>query len=213
MNLTLLSVYLTSIVLLIATPGPVVALVLNTAAKRGLREAVLTVFGTNWASLFLIGAAALVISGLMTINVRMLTWVSLIGCLFIAWMAIQSFRHRPTSQETDPTEALGMARRGSSPLLHGFLVGISNPKDILFFVAFFPQFVGITSRHEISLIILTLLWILFDFAILVSYAAVIHTRVFRRQAHRIAQISAGFLLCVAIAGFAYSLNELLSVPR
>lgn len=53
MNLTLLSVYLTSIVLLIATPGPVVALVLNTASKRGLRQAVLTVFGTNWASLLL----------------------------------------------------------------------------------------------------------------------------------------------------------------
>ncbi|TNE67243.1 MAG: LysE family translocator [Rhodobacteraceae bacterium] len=209
MNFTLLFAYLTSIVLLIATPGPVVALVLTTAAKRGRRQAILTVLGTNWASLVLIGTAALVISGLLTIDARVLTWVSLIGCLFIAWMAIQALHHTSPPPEAQPTKQLQLARRGASPLLHGFLAGISNPKDILFFVAFFPQFVGITNRHEISLIILTLLWILFDFAILVSYAAAIHTSAFRRHAHQIAQVSAVFLLCVAIAGGAYSANDLL----
>ena len=42
-------------------------------------------------------------------------------------------------------------------------MGISNPKDIIFFAAFFPQFVGITSNLNLSLSILTLSWIILDF--------------------------------------------------
>ena len=48
----------------------------------------------------------------------------------------------------------------------GFLVGISNPKDIIFFASFFPQFVQITPHLNISLGILTSSWIVLDFATL-----------------------------------------------
>lgn len=46
------------------------------------------------------------------------------------------------------------------------MVGISNPKDIIFFAAFFPQFIQITPYLNISLRILTLSWIVLDFATL-----------------------------------------------
>lgn len=48
----------------------------------------------------------------------------------------------------------------------GFLVGISNPKDIIFFASFFPQFVNITPDMNLSLTMLTLTWIVLDFATL-----------------------------------------------
>ena len=48
----------------------------------------------------------------------------------------------------------------------GFFVGISNPKDIIFFASFFPQFTGISSDLNLSLMILTISWIILDFATL-----------------------------------------------
>lgn len=204
MNFTLLSAYLATIALLIATPGPVVALVLSSAAKQGLRPAILTAFGTNAASLILIGTAALAISGLIAVDSEFLTWISLFGCLFLAWIALRSLR----GYISEPTEPLSPPR--SSPWLRGFLVGISNPKDILFFVAFFPQFVGITGQATLSLALMTLLWVLFDITILIGYARLVHTGLLRRRADLIARLSAGFLLLVACSGFLYAVKEVLS---
>ena len=48
-------------------------------------------------------------------------------------------------------------------VLKRLLVGISNPKDIIFFSAFFPQFVSISPHLDLSLTILTLTWIVLDF--------------------------------------------------
>lgn len=90
MNLSLLAAYFAAILLLIATPGPVVVMVANTAARFGARRALLTALGSNWASLLLIGIAALIITGLFAVDMRMLQWIGLLGCLFIGRMAIVS---------------------------------------------------------------------------------------------------------------------------
>ena len=62
----------------------------NTAARFGARRALLTALGSNGASLLLIGIAALIITGLFAVDMRMLQWVGLLGCLFIGRMAIVS---------------------------------------------------------------------------------------------------------------------------
>ena len=215
MDYTLLAVYLTSITLLIGTPGPVVAFVLNAAARGGFRQALFTVMGTNWASLVLIATAALIISGLLSVNAELLAWISLVGCLFIAWLAIDGLRSELGAAPVDGEAASatmavpGMAT-GAGSILRGFLVGISNPKDIVFFVAFFPQFIGITSQFQVSLAVLTGLWVLFDFLILLGYVTVINAGVFQRRKKPISVISSGFLLIVAVLGAAYSLREVLA---
>lgn len=207
MNLTLLAVYLTSITLLVATPGPVVALVLQTAARFGFRQAVLMVLGTNAASLVLIGVAAVVLSELLAVDDRALGWVSLAGCLFIGGLAMGGLRDAlgaPASAGEAPAR-----RAGTSALLRGFLIGISNPKDIVFFVAFFPQFIGVTGRLQISLALLTALWVLCDFLILLAYATATRTAAFRRRSRLISLLSSGFLLVVAVAGFICAVREVI----
>ena len=83
MNYPLLLAYTLSIVLLIATPGPVVALVLNTAASAGRRQAFCTILGTNGASLLLIGLSSLAISGLLLVRDGWLVGLSLLGSLVL----------------------------------------------------------------------------------------------------------------------------------
>ncbi|ENW28767.1 hypothetical protein F924_01184 [Acinetobacter lwoffii ATCC 9957 = CIP 70.31] len=81
----------------------------------------------------------------------------------------------------------------------GFLVGISNPKDIIFFAAFFPQFIGITPDLDLSLIILTLSWILLDFLTLsVVYLGFNHLSHSRLYPHLLALCG---MILLMIAGY------------
>lgn len=211
MNYALLSVYLISVALQIATPGPVVAFVLHAAARGGFRQALLAVCGTNGASLVLISLAALAIMGVFTIDHDLLSWISLAGCVFLGRMAIIGLRSELAAPKKVDIEAppVPSARIGDvMPILQGFLIGISNPKDIIFLVAFFPQFVGITSRVKLSLAMLTVLWLLCDFLILLGYVTLMHTDAFRRRKRWISTLSSGFLLIVAVVGFIYTVMRL-----
>ena len=81
--------------------------------------------------------------------------------------------------------------------MNGFLVGIANPKDIIFFVAFFPQFIAVTPSVGASLTLLTALWVLADFAILLAYIILLSGSVLQRARRTISILSAVLLLVVA----------------
>lgn len=213
MNYPLLLIYVATISLLIATPGPVVALVISDASRFGFRHALRTVLGTNLASLLLISSAALVISGLLSINDLWLRWISLLGCVFVGWIAMRALLgelHAGVAAAKGTASSPAATRQ--YPGLNGFMVGISNPKDIVFFIAFFPQFIGITESPGVSLAVLTGVWILFDLLILVAYMTAIRSGFFQRRRRLISLLSSSFLLLIALVGFAYSAKDIVSLP-
>src|SRR5690554_5689453 len=186
MSVSVLLAYIVAVVVLIATPGPVVALIMNVAARYGVRYALITVLGANLASLVLLTSAALIISGVVALHEYWLNWVSLIGCGFIGWMAFNNLRaelRNKTATARTPDSSLAPKRH--SGFFNGFLLGVSNPKDIIFFVAFFPQFIAVTPNLKLSLGVLTLVWMLADFVILMSYALLVRGRLFQRHARKI----------------------------
>lgn len=206
MNTALTLTYALTVLLLIATPGPVVALIVNTAAASGSRKALFTALGTNWASLVLIGAAAWIIMTSAAIDRAWLSGMSLLGCLFIGYIALSTLReawHLPTQ---GATEAVAKPDRGG--LWHGFMVGISNPKDIIFFISFFPQFIQITESFGKSMVVLSLLWIVIDFAVLSLYIFAIGKIASQRNNRLISLASAVALLLIACVGLAYNVREL-----
>lgn len=211
MNLSLLAAYFAAILLLIATPGPVVVVVVvvvaNTAARFGARRALLTALGSNGASLLLIGIAALIVTGLFAVDMRMLQWAGLLGCLFIGRMAIVSLYEDLSARIPDAQPVAPSQKR--SAIANGFLVGIANPKDIIFFVAFFPQFIAVTPSIGVSLTLLTALWVLADFAILLAYITLLSGTALQRARRAISVLSALLLLGVAVVGAGYALWELL----
>ncbi len=205
MNLSLLAAYFAAIFLLIATPGPVVVVVANTAARFGARRALWTALGSNGASLLLIGIAALIVTGLFAVERRMLQWVGLLGCLFIARMAIASLYEDFSSRAPDARPVAPPQKR--SAIANGFLVGIANPKDIIFFVAFFPQFIAVTPSVGGSLTLLT--EGVTDFAILLAYITLLSGTALQRARRAISVLSALLLLAVAVVGAGYALWGLL----
>ncbi|MBR8090392.1 LysE family translocator [Burkholderia cenocepacia] len=201
----LLFAYLAAIVLLIATPGPVVMLITGTVARRGFRQGVLTAVGANAASLVLIAGAMLMVFGVVMVSARLLVGLHVAGCLFIAVLAIRTLvgewrAGRGRSGDGTAAGEPASQPRGLPGVVRGFLVGIANPKDLLFFVAFFPQFVGITPDSRVSLAILAALWVAVDFTIMTGYMAAINHPAIHRKQRWIVASSALALLAIALAG-------------
>lgn len=204
MNYSLLLAYIIAIVVLIGTPGPIVALVINAASRHGFRYALSTVLGSNLASLTLLAAAALIVSGVIALEGNSLQWISLLGCGFIGWMAVQGLRTELIQKTQSAATSRTTARRHSG-FFNGFFLGISNPKDIVFFVAFFPQFISVSSDFKVSLVLLTVLWMLVDFVILLSYAVLMGGGFFQQHKRSISLLSSAFLLLIALLGIIYTL--------
>lgn len=160
MNISEYFLYCLAVVVMIATPGPVMLLVASAGLKGGYAAALRTIFGTNFASLVLIALSVLSLKGLLVINAQWLDAIKLLGCLYIGYLGWQIFREVIFKQQDQAQESLVPVRGG---FRQGFLVGISNPKDIIFFAAFFPQFIGISPNLDLSLVILTISWIVLDF--------------------------------------------------
>lgn len=199
MAFTLLGSYLLSVILLLMTPGPVVALVTHTALREGYRRAFVTVAGTNTGSLILIIMATLLLSGVLNLHPLALPLVGVGGSLFLGWMAIQMLQSR-SSQTTVQFQRSGFTV--------GLVTAVANPKDILFFAAFFPQFVRITANFTLSISILTLIWVVLDLLILSLWIVSIRRYVPQRFTRQVNVATALFLLAVAIAGLGINLLAL-----
>jgi threonine/homoserine/homoserine lactone efflux protein len=89
-------------------------------------------------------------------------------------------------------------------IVQGFLTGISNPKDILFFVSLFPQFIAITSDFNTSILTLSIIWGIFDFSILSLYILLVKKWLPEKHKKRMEIVSSLFLLLVAIGGAIYN---------
>ncbi|WP_299999731.1 LysE family translocator [uncultured Cedecea sp.] len=197
MNIPLLSAYILAVLLLIMTPGPVVALITSVTTRDGSRRAFSTLAGTNAASLVLMAAAILMLSGVMSLSELSLALLGIPGCIYIGYIARQGILSPASSAE----QPLTVQSKG---VWGGFITGLSNPKDILFFMAFFPQFIPVTASFSTSVLVLALVWTGLDFAVLSFYILAIKRWVKIQHQRTISLLSSWILLAIACAGGAYN---------
>ncbi|EHR1763100.1 LysE family transporter [Salmonella enterica] len=133
MSVSLFTGYIVSVILLLLTPGPVIALVTGTAAVHGKRQALKTAFGTNAASLVLILFASLMVTGLVSIDNLYLYVLGASGSIYIGYTSTSNLIHI----KWDSDNNISIRKNKNGGFGHGFLTAISNPKDILFFASFF----------------------------------------------------------------------------
>lgn len=126
-------------VLLIMLPGPSVLFVLGRSIALGKRGGLLSVLGNALGMLPAIAAVALGIGALVAQSVVVFTVVKIVGAAYLVFLGIQAIRHRRERAMPDQSAA---PRSTFRLLLEGFVVGITNPKTIAFFVAVLPQFVA-----------------------------------------------------------------------
>ena len=203
----LLALFAASVVSLLVTPGPVTLLVLQTGIQAGMRAALATIAGTNLASLLLIGLAALLIQGLLVIHPAVFAVVRLLGCMYICKLAWDMLQATPVADGS--TAAASTAHQGG--FRRGFALALSNPKDIVFFSSFLPQFSTVMPSVSHSLVVLTGVWIVLDFSVLCALTLAMRRLVTARLQRRLLQVSAVMLLLVGLGGLVLALRELLAL--
>ncbi|TCB52605.1 LysE family translocator [Acinetobacter sp. ANC 4779] len=201
MNIVEYLLYCMAVILMIAIPGPVMLLVASAGLKGGYRKALQTIFGTNFASLILIIISILMLKGLLDINKLWFNSIKILGCFYIAYLGLQILKEVCFSKvDEDESASPFKSQSMNGGFKQGFWVGISNPKDIIFFASFFPQFIHITPYLDISLGILTLSWIILDFATL-SVVYLSFNRLSKSKIYsKLLVVSGAFLILIAIYG-------------
>lgn len=158
--------YVCTVALFLIIPGPVGLLVIRAAAVRGWRGVLAAIFGSNSASLVLIGVAGLMLAGVAGLSPRLFNGLSVLGGLYLLYYAFVLWQERNAKQEQMDTPPLKLAHLSRQ----AFFVGLSNPKDVIFFLTFFPPFIerlGVGLGQ--GLLVLTLLWCVLDYSILLAY--------------------------------------------
>lgn len=205
-NLQTLLLYALAIVTLLCSPGPVAILVANASIKGGFKAGFSSVVGTNLSSLVLIALSFVVIQGVLAVNPQALAWLTIIGSVYLLYYAIQIFM----SKAALPTDAAA-TQKNSSYFINGFLVGVSNPKDILFFIAFFPSFLKVTSYTPLSMVILVVVWVVFDYVIMLSYALFLSKISNTTAINGIYKLSGAFLFFIGVLAIYKSAESLVQL--
>ncbi|AEG71926.1 amino-acid efflux protein (plasmid) [Ralstonia solanacearum Po82] len=203
LSYSILGLYIATILVIIAVPGPVVLQVTGAGLSGGPYRAVRTVFGTNAGSLLLILMSALVIKGLMSIDASVLVAVRLLGCLYIGYVGFRLVR-QPAPQRA----ITGAQKSRSGGFSKGFLTSISNPQDIAFFASVFPQFLRVTTSPDHSLFLLTLVWIVLEFLTLMLVYFFIRRVTQPGMHHGLMKIAGAVQLGLAVMGGVASIVEL-----
>jgi threonine/homoserine/homoserine lactone efflux protein len=124
---------------LIMIPGPSVLFVLGRSISLGRRGGLLSVLGNALGMLPAIAAVALGVGALVAESVVVFTIVKVAGAAYLVFLGVQAIRHRRVTTVADAAVA---PRSAARLVAEGFVVGITNPKTIAFFVAVLPQFVA-----------------------------------------------------------------------
>src|SRR5579872_125724 len=142
MSLEIYLAYIAACVGLALLPGPIVTLVIANGLRHGTRAALTNIAGVQAALTIVIGVVAIGLASLMATMGYWFDWVRFAGAAYLVWLGIKLIRDPVQGVEA---EAPPPPRGGF--FLQGFLVALSNPKLLVFFGAFIPQFVDMQQPH------------------------------------------------------------------
>ena len=122
--------------LLILMPGPNVTLLVATSLSYGARRALATLAGTSTAIVLQLVITVLGMTSLMALLASGFEWLRWAGVAYLIWLGVRQWRAAPVAlEDVDPQAVPARAL-----FWQGFLVSATNPKTLLFYAAFFPQF-------------------------------------------------------------------------
>jgi threonine/homoserine/homoserine lactone efflux protein len=131
--------FLVASILFIQVPGPSLLFTIGRALTVGRREALLSVVGNALGLVTQVGFVAVGLGAVVAASASAYTVLKLAGAAYVVWLGVSAIRHRGDARVAlDHPESVP-ATRGHA-IRTGFIVGVTNPKTIVFFAAFLPQF-------------------------------------------------------------------------
>jgi len=135
-QLYLAFVLATTVLMLI--PGPNVALIVANSVAYGTRYGLLTVLGTSSAMVLQLALTAIGMTALLSWLSQMFEWLRWLGVAYLLFLGIRQWLAKPV----DLTRTRPQMKSLKAIYGRGFLISLTNPKTLLFYGAFFPQFIA-----------------------------------------------------------------------
>jgi threonine/homoserine/homoserine lactone efflux protein len=159
-------VYLAAYAVVCLTPGPAVVFVTSQSAWRGRRAGLAAALGIETSNLAFWMLTLLGLAAVATASHTVFLALKWAGAAYLAWLGVQAIRgsFKAEPEVAAPPPAAGAAWRD------GFVVGMSNPKALMFFVALAPQFIDPSRAAAPQIAVMAATGMLVDFSINSGYA-------------------------------------------
>lgn len=162
MDISTIFTFTIATALIVAIPGPSILMIVAAGVAGGRRAALGALFAILAADVILIGLVASGLGVLTALGGATLDWLTTIGGLVLVVLGLRMFRD----------DRKGVPSRVSAPAhsLGSFIATITNPKSLLFFAAFLPQFVDPSSPAVPQYLMLAALFFLAATPVGLAYA-------------------------------------------
>lgn len=151
MTIEIYLAYVLACLVITIIPGPTVTLIVANSLTHGTRAGLLNVLGTQFGLGLMMLVLAVGLTSLIATMGLWFDWLRLIGAAYLIWLGWKLLR-----------SSGGLARPSAAPaprggfVLQGFLVLLGNPKALLWFGAFIPQFVDPSGDYVRQVVLLGL---------------------------------------------------------
>jgi threonine/homoserine/homoserine lactone efflux protein len=178
-------------VVLVAIPGPNVALIVANVLRRGFRIGLLTVLGTTAGVAVQLALVVLGLATLLHYAADIVVWVKWLGVAYLIYLGVRTWRDKANALDLEKANL----RPASLLFWEGFGLAVINPKTLLFNAAFLPQFAG-DSADGATLFALSITYVLVLFAGDVIWAASAHNarKIIERIGRMRSRLTGGLLI-------------------
>ncbi|MCP4329781.1 MAG: LysE family translocator [Alphaproteobacteria bacterium] len=153
--------------IVIVAPGPSTLLVVAHGLSFGRRPTMATILGVISADSTHVVVAAFGLTALLAISAQVFTVMKWVGVAYLIYLGIRYWRAGPIDLGGGAQNGQGSTRKR---FLQGYLVTLTNPKPILFYVAFFPQFLDPAAAQGPQFAIMGATFVAIAFAVMSLYA-------------------------------------------
>lgn len=147
--------FIAAVTVLVVLPGPNVALIVANSLAHGPKYGLMTVAGTTSAMVIQLALTVLGVAGLLSSIAHWFEWLRWIGVAYLVYLGVRTW--------AAPSDIVNVAAQPKSFMeiyLRGFLVSLTNPKTLLFYAAFLPQFITPAEQPMAQLLTLSVTFLL-----------------------------------------------------
>jgi threonine/homoserine/homoserine lactone efflux protein len=161
--------YLGAVVLISCTPGPNVLYVTTRSIRFGVGTALIGTAGCLLALVIMLVGSAAGLSAVLVTAPAAFTVLKYLGAAYLIFLGVMMWR-MPDEPEESPVAAAPRGTSNVATFRGGFLVGISNPKLLIFAAAFFPQFIAPSAPWGPQFAVLVATFVAVELSFYVVYA-------------------------------------------
>ncbi|WP_441003348.1 LysE family translocator [Pseudocolwellia agarivorans] len=163
MDLSTWLLYISVISVLLLSPGPSGLLCLSDGLKFGHRKAIPTVLGGATSALLLMTISAIGLGAVLAASTTLFLVIKLLGAAYLIYLGLMAWKEGGIKLEVNNENIKPKINYSAFKRYQkGFMVGISNPKDLLFFIALFPSFMNAELPALEQYIILASTWFVLE---------------------------------------------------